>query len=193
MSNVSGSSLSMRLFRYPQFVCIAVILLLGITRPSWALETDKNQPIRVQANSAEFNPNQGTAIYKGSVEIQQGSLKVLAEKVTVYRTPAGSIDKIIAESPKDPVHLQQQPNPEDPIVNAYAMKIHYQAELQQVDLTGNARLENGQDRFTGERILYHLQTRRIQAWGDTSDKASPTEDKGRVKIILYPANTENPQ
>ena len=174
----------------PLFSLFIIGLLTAL--PAKALESDANQPISVLAQSAEFNPDQGIAIYTGSVEIEQGSLKVKAHKVTVYRKTNGEIDKIIAEGQKERVHLQQQPNPEDPVVHAYAMNIDYLATLQQVELTRNAEIENGQDRFSGERIRYHLQTKRIQAWGQDSGESSPDND-GRVKIILFPNEGEQSQ
>lgn len=154
-----------------------------------ALESDADQPISVLADSAEFTPDQGIAVYIGDVEIKQGSLKVDAHKVTVYRKTDGEIERIIAEGKEQRVHLQQQPKPEDPVVHAYAMSVVYQAESQEVELTQQAVLENGKDSFSGERIRYHLQTRRIQAWGQETNQGSDA-DNGRVKIILFPNSSK---
>lgn len=158
-------------------------------KPAAALEGDARQPISVLADSAEFNPGQGIATYTGNVLIVQGSLKVDAHKVTVFRKNSGEIDKIIAEGKTKRVHLQQQPTPEDAVVSAFAMTIIYQASLQQVELNQQAELENGQDRFSGERIRYHLQDKRIQAWGQSESQETASSD-GRVKIILFPKKEE---
>lgn len=175
------------------FFCVAAILsAFLIVRPAAALESDANQPISVLADSAEFTPDQGIAIYSGNVEIEQGSLKVEANKVTVYRKTDGEIEKILAEGKDTRVHLQQQPNPTDPVVHAYAMSIVYLAGIQQVELTRQAELENGKDRFSGERIRYHLQTKRIQAWGQDNKEDASAND-GRVKIILFPNNAKEQQ
>lgn len=189
----TDSSQSLRLLRQPlsafRLSVLGLLTALMISTPSLALETDAQQAISVLADSAEFNPDQGLAIYTGRVEIEQGSLKVNAHQVTVYRQANGEIDKIIAQGQNERVHMQQQPQPEDPIVHAYAMRIEYLAGDQQVLLNRQAQLENGQDRFTGERIRYHLQSKRIQAWGQNPDKAKDNPaDEGRVKIILFPAD-----
>lgn len=173
--------------KFGLFCVTALLSGFLLSQPAQALESDTDQPISVLANSAEFTPDQGIAIYTGNVEIEQGSLKVDAHKVTVYRKADGEIDKIIAEGKDNQVHLQQQPKPEDPVVHAYAMSIVYQAALQEVELTRQAELENGKDQFSGERIRYHLQTKRIQAWGQDNNKDAPSDD-GRVKIILFPNN-----
>ena len=181
------------------FFAVLIVIFAFITPRAFALDTDADQPISVLAQSAEFNPDQGLAIYTGNVEIEQGSLKVKAHKVTVYRKPDGSMDKIIAEGQSERVHMQQRPNTNDPVVHAYAMRIDYLTDAQQVDLNRQAQLENGQDRFTGERILYHLQTKRIQAWGqraeqnaDSAKKDKGQDGEGRVKIILFPNSDEAP-
>ena len=181
------------------FFGVLIVIFALVTPRAFALDTDAGQPISVLAQSAEFNPDQGLAIYTGNVEIEQGSLKVKAHKVTVYRKPDGSMDKIIAEGQSERVHMQQRPNTNDPVVHAYAMRIDYLTDAQQVDLNRQAQLENGQDRFTGERILYHLQTKRIQAWGqraeqnaDSAKKDKGQDGEGRVKIILFPNSDEAP-
>jgi lipopolysaccharide export system protein LptA len=181
------------------FFGVLIVIFALVTPRAFALDTDADQPISVLAQSAEFNPDQGLAIYTGNVEIEQGSLKVKAHKVTVYRKPDGSMDKIIAEGQSERVHMQQRPNTNDPVVHAYAMRIDYLTDAQQVDLNRQAQLENGQDRFTGERILYHLQTKRIQAWGqraeqnaDSAKKDKGQDGEGRVKIILFPNSDEAP-
>lgn len=186
LSNLSG-------FRKYVLLCAAGLFSALLTlRTASALESDASQPISVLADSAEFNPDQGIAIYSGSVEIEQGSLKVKAHKVTVYRNTDGEIDKIIAEGKDQRVHMQQQPNPEDAVVHAFAMSIVYQATAQEVELTRQAELENGKDKFSGERIRYHLQNKRIQAWGQGNNQTSPSND-GRVKIILFPTENKEPQ
>lgn len=188
---ISFSNLSA--FRKYARLCATGVLSAFLTlQTALALETDASQPISVLADSAEFNPDQGIATYTGSVEIEQGSLKVNAHKVVVYRKADGEIDKIIAEGKAERVHLQQQPNPEDAVVHAFAMSIVYQAALQEVELTRQAELENGKDKFSGERIRYHLQNKRIQAWGQENNQTSPSSD-GRVKIILFPTENKEQQ
>lgn len=169
---------------------VAGIALTGLSlslfsAPAKALESDRQQPISILADSAQFQPDKGQATYTGQVEIEQGSLKIRAHKITLYRQANGDIEKLVALGQSEPVHLQQQPTPEDAVVHAYGMRVLYQAANQQVELESAARLENGQDSFSGERIRYDLQSKRIQAWGQSKDSDNQSED-GRVKITLFP-------
>ena len=164
-------------------ISVFFISLFAVTTAG-ALESDAHQPVSVLAERAAFNPNQGIATYTGNVEMEQGSLKITAHKVIIYRQADGEIEKIIAEGQSVPVHLQQQPNPGEPLVQAYGMSMEYQAASQQVTLTGQARLENGRDSFSGERIHYQMQSQQIQAWGQS--QSADDSDNGRVRIMLLP-------
>jgi hypothetical protein len=61
---------------------------------AFALESDRNQVLQIQADSAELDENRGTAIYKGSVELSQGSLLIKANILTIYST-----EEALAKSP----------------------------------------------------------------------------------------------
>ena len=52
-------------------VCGAALMLLPLR--SFALLSDANQPIRLNANSAEYNQQSGIITYVGSVKLVQGS------------------------------------------------------------------------------------------------------------------------
>ncbi|MAC45637.1 lipopolysaccharide transport periplasmic protein LptA [Oceanospirillum beijerinckii] len=177
------------------FSTIATWLIL-LTSPflslsALALGSDRQQPINIQADQAEFNPNTGIATYTGTVVLTQGSLKVAAHQLTIYQTDSGELDKVVAQGKEQRVHIQQQPNEQDPLVHAYAMHVEYFALEQEILLTDSAEVENGSDRFTGENIRYSLQNRNIRAWGKKSNvENNPDADEGRVKIILFPQNSK---
>ena len=62
-------------FANPLPLLFSLSLLLAAGQ-SHALSTDSNQPIRVQADSAELDDGKGVATYRGNVVITQGSLRV---------------------------------------------------------------------------------------------------------------------
>ena len=57
-----------------------------------ALPTDREQPIRVQADSAELDDKQGVAVYRGGVVITQGTLKITGDTVTITQNAQGDIE-----------------------------------------------------------------------------------------------------
>lgn len=162
-------------------------MALFTTQSVQALDSDQQQPINIQADQAEYNPNTGIATYTGMVVLTQGSLKVEAHELTIYQADSGELDKVVAKGEQQRVHIQQQPNLQDPLVHAYAMHAEFFAIEQEVLLKGNAEVENGSDRFTGDSIRYNLQNRNIRAWSKNSNTAKEADkEKGRVKIILFP-------
>lgn len=176
----------------PIWLGLWALLALFLSTLAQALESDAQQPIQIEAQQAEFNPETGIAVYTGNVLIQQGSLRIAAEQVTVYQDDQKAVKKVVATAIQSLVHLQQQPRSNEPLVQAYAQLIEYHAVTQEVLLQNDALLENGQDQFRGNQIRYHLQTRHIKAWG-TDTKAAEQTDTPQVKIILYPKTDIEPQ
>ena len=51
-----------------------------------ALPEDRDQAIYIQSDRAERDERKGTTVYTGDVEIDQGSLHISAERVTIRST-----------------------------------------------------------------------------------------------------------
>ncbi len=170
-----------------------VVLIASALSSAFALETDNQQPINIQANQAEFNPETRIATYTGKVQLTQGSLKVIAYQLTIHQQENGEIHKVIASGKEERVHIQQKPNPEASLVHAFAMHAEYFASEQEILLKEQAEVENGSDRFTGNSIRYNLQSRSIKAWGEKTNQDAPAtnnQSSGQVKIILYPQGAQ---
>ena len=101
--NISTSSLiklSLRRLLLSSLLLIASSLAL-------ALPDDANQPISIVADSAIKDDKLGLTIYEGNVSITQGSLNILADKVTVFIV-AEQVSKMVAIG--KPASFKQQPN-----------------------------------------------------------------------------------
>lgn len=59
---------------------------------AWALPSDREQPIRIQADSAELDDKQGVAVYRGDVVITQGTMKVTGDTVTITQNAQGDVE-----------------------------------------------------------------------------------------------------
>ena len=123
-----------------------------------ALDSDRFQPIQIQADAATVDENQGKSIYVGNVKIHQGTLEVTATKVEIY-TEESQVTQIIArgeDTPGKPAHYKQQTNEERDEVSASASKITYLVREEQLHLSGNAKLKQVNDTFSGELLYYDL-------------------------------------
>jgi len=124
----------------------------------FALETDSEQPIRIQADAAMVDEKQGSSVYRGNVIITQGTLEVTADEVEIY-TADSAVIQIIAKADKDSDKLaqyRQQVNVEKDMVFADARKITYLVQEERLHLSGDARLQQVEDVFTGELLYYDL-------------------------------------
>ena len=137
----------------------AVYMLMLLPTFSSALESDREQPIRIQADAAIVNEINGSSVYKGNVIITQGTLEVTANEVEIF-TAAGEVIQIIATTDKDSgvlAHYQQQINEAMEMVVADAQKITYLIQEDKLHLSGDARLQKVQDVFTGQLLSYDLE------------------------------------
>ncbi len=137
---------------------VMLIALLIVSAEALALKSDREQPIKIAADAAMVDESRGTSVYRGDVIITQGSLQVTADEVEIF-TNRGEVIQIIASMDKaseELAHYQQQTNEAMDMVYADAKKITYLVQEQRLHLSGDARLQQVQDVFTGQLLYYDL-------------------------------------
>ena len=142
----------------PTQLKLALCLLALMPTFSLALESDREQPIRIQADAAIVDEKNGSSVYKGNVIITQGTLEVTANEVEIF-TADGEVIQIIAKTEEGSdllAHYQQQVNETMDMVVADARKITYLVQEERLHLSGDARLQQVQDVFTGQLLYYDL-------------------------------------
>lgn len=153
---------------------------LLISPATFALESDASQPIHISADSASRNEQTGITRYNGNVELTQGTLKIAGQTVEIRQNNDGSVATIIARG--DLAHFQQQAKPNEPLTHAYGKVLDYNIATEALVITGNAKVTQGDDRFSGNRIVYDIQKSTVNAYSD-SNKA----DNGqRVQMVIQP-------
>ena len=78
----------------PELILLAA--LLAATPTAMALDSDRQQPLKIVADAALLDDKAGTATYTGNVVLTQGTLKINAEKLHI-RTDQGKVDKVSAD------------------------------------------------------------------------------------------------
>jgi lipopolysaccharide export system protein LptA len=155
---------------------LAALLSLGIAGTCQALPTDRNQPIHVSADRATMDDNSGITTYSGNVEIEQGSLKIKARSVDLHRNNDG-VSRILATGN---VQFQQQASSDKPVTNAYGERMDYQVQRQEITITGDARVVQQKDTFTGQKIVYNLDKSLVNAFSSEDGKGQ------RVQMVIQP-------
>jgi len=157
------------------------LLVLCVTRGAFALPTDSQQPIHIQADRAEMDQNTGIAIYYDHVVVDQGSMHVAADKLTI-EVQNNQVVKLTAVGRQ--AHYRQLVNEQDPEVLADADTIIYFTQDGKVDLIGNGHLTQAPNEFRGELIHYDINAGKVEAHSPQS---------GRVNAIFKPTPEQQQQ
>lgn len=181
--------------RSPKFTAAVLACGLLAAGGAWALKTDKNQPININADHAEFktdpkNSGNGTGIYTGHVVIIQGSIEIDGDKA-VFHLVNNDLDH--AEVYGDPVTFVQQPDVGEPM-HGKSQELTYDVPKNQITLITSAKLTQvvlshitkglikgdspGLRLVTADHILYNTDTQHVVA------KAG--EEEQRVHITFPP-------
>lgn len=140
-----------------------------------ALPEDRDQPIRIEADEALRDEKQGFTRYTGNVKMDQGTLHIEADEVTVYHLEKEA-DKIVATG--KPARLQQQPEPDKGLVKARAETIEYYKNDDRVQLLDKASIEQDGSTVAGDSIEYFISEQRVRADSDRS------RDGSRVQVVI---------
>jgi len=159
--------------RLSALIVVALLFCHGLE----ALPTDRNQPIEIFSDRAMRDDKKGITVYEGNVIINQGTIHIKAEKVTVI-TVGKKVSKIICNGV--PAYYQQVPNTEDGMVIARADTIEYMLETDVIQLVNNASLEQEGATLKGDRIDYDLKKEMVNARGDISGKQ-------RIQMVIPPS------
>lgn len=154
-------------------------LSAALSPQSWALNSDRNQTINIQADKAVSNEKTGVTTYEGTVQIDQGSLRILADRVTIERQD-NKVKLIVATG--KPARFQQRPAADKNLVVAEGFTINYIVAKDRIILKQNALLEQEGTTMTGESIDYDIAHSVVKA-GDGNNGS-----QSRVQIVIPAQN-----
>ncbi len=153
-------------------------LLAGMSGPAHALKSDKDQPATIDADNIDMDFKTGKRTYSGNVHIEQGSMRLKANKVVVMMRD-GAITNAIAYG--NPAVFRQRPDgkKEDVIGRSRKMELDYPTNT--VHMYGGASLTQGRDTTRGASIHYNMTSDRLKIEGGTSSvKAAPRKSGGKA-------------
>jgi lipopolysaccharide export system protein LptA len=155
---------------------LPALLLLFLPALAYGLAADRDQPITIEADRATFKEKESISIYQGNVYLNQGTLKLHGDTMTVY-TRDDHIEKAILTG--NPATFLQRPDGQDVDQHAEARRMEYQEGAGLMILTGAARVwQTDGKEFRSEKIIYDI-TRNTANAGDSSGS-------DRVHITLQP-------
>lgn len=159
------------------------ILLISIPLYTWALPSDRDLPIEIEADHAQLDDEQGITQYKGKAILTQGTLRIEGDIITFYYDDDKQLTKAVAQG-KRATYQQIQKAGEAPIrAKAYTMEYH--AKAQKIYLIGKAHVWQTGSEFSGERIEYDIERNIVNASGRTKHTEQPKKGE-RIHIIIQP-------
>lgn len=159
-----------------KIVFIALFLFL-FSSPLWALSSDKQKPVEVEADTFNLDDAKKITIYSGNVITTQGSMEIMADKVTIYGV-RGTTEKVIATG--KPVKFKQLPDGSQTPIRGEAKRFEYLVSKDTLILINQATLWQDGSTLASDRIVYDSKRSIVKA----GDKESGGK---RVKITMQPA------
>ena len=152
---------------------------IATTGATWARSADRNQPMDIEAGRQEGTfESDSVNTLSGGVTITQGSLDIRAARAEITLSGGDPARAVLTGAP---VVLRQQMDDGTPLT-AHAAKIDYNLRSEVVVFTGDVRIEQPRGTLRGERVVYNLQTGRVESGGEGS---------GRVRMRILPRNTQD--
>jgi lipopolysaccharide export system protein LptA len=169
------------------FKYLLVIIFASIMNSAFALSTDKQQDIVIEADSAEMDDIKGITIYRGNVVVVQGSIHMTGHTMTVYNDDNGETELVIMQG--TPATYRQLPDDSKIYDEAEALQMEYYALKDYVILIDKALVTQEGLRFSGSRIEYDTVLSQVKAKGSTKTAKTKGEETkqqsdGRVKITI---------
>jgi lipopolysaccharide export system protein LptA len=150
--------------------------LIALSGSCWPLASDKDQPLEIAADSVEIDDARGISIYRGNVDVQQGSMRLLADEVTIHHAER-SASRI--EAVGNPVRFRQKLDDGAKEVHAKAQRMEYDIDSDQIVLIQQAEIRQGTDTFRSDRITYDRKNALVKA-------GASAQGKERVRVTVQP-------
>lgn len=166
------------------------ILLLGLSLLVWsnlshAENADRERPIHLESDAVVVDNINQTSVFEGKVELTQGTLRILAEKVVLTQDKEGY--QHCTATGKLASFRQKQEGSND-YMEGYGERIEYDTRTETVDFFGQARIKREGDDVRGDHITYNTKTEVFQVSSNTNDADSPSQ--GRAHAVIQTKRKE---
>ncbi len=159
---------------HPAWLWLAAGLLPAA---GWALSSDRDKPMSIEADRVELNDGKGVSVYHGNVKVSQGTLLLTGDTMTVYNK-GDKVEKVIMEG--TPATYRQRPDNKDQDVRARALRMEYFTNPEYIVLLKEAEVEQEGNQLRSERIEYDVARDKVNAGTNQPDE--------RVHITIQPKN-----
>lgn len=169
------------------FIHYWMIALLALQATAFALPSDPEQPIEIEAATMVLDQDKGQSTYSGRVILTQGSIRIEAERLIVYMGDR-KLDRLEAfGADREQASFRQRLAGGEETV-ARAGRMEYRAAESRLILRDQAQLSQGGNRIQSERIDYNTASNSLLAGQNLQQ--DPAQQQ-RVRIVIEPGATGN--
>ena len=161
---------------------MAPLALAGFTAGASALSTDREQPVRIDADRASLDDRRRVAVYEGNVVLHRGSLRITGETVTMHFDEGYDLTTLVSEG--TPADFRQQLD-SGAVQHGQAQRIEYSGKSGAMVFIGGARISQGRFEMEAHRIDYDSVSGNIA--GASTDGEPGT---GRVTLTVQSADDD---
>ena len=163
---------------------ISLAILFSLSENLMALATDRDQPITLEADTADIDELSGISIYTGNVILTQGSMVIKSEKLTLYNDKNKQLEKAVAVDKKNFARFKQRPEGKKQDFKARAITLIYYLKKEKIHLLENARVDQEGGSFSGHKIIYDTKNETVVASSKKDKQGKPAGNGSRVKVTI---------
>lgn len=161
---------------------LTVILLLAHAPVARAEKTDRDKPINIVSDRLNVDDAKRISTFAGKVELTQGTLHIIAEKLVVTEDDAGNKNCVATGKPAS---FKQKREGSNELVEGYGERIEYDSRSGTANFFVHARVKRERDDVRGDHITYSTQTEVFLVDGQQNSG-------GRVHATIQPKNKDVP-
>jgi len=162
---------------------LAALILLGAANLAQAETADRDKPLHLVSDNMTLDDAKQTSTFEGHVELTQGTLRIVAEKIVVVEDAQGYQHLTASGAPAS---FRQKMEGADEYAEGFGERIEYDTRADKVDFFKNARVKRGQDEVMGDFITYNSKTEMFQARGRSLAAGDKPTNKDRVRAVIQP-------
>ncbi|MCH8536496.1 MAG: lipopolysaccharide transport periplasmic protein LptA [Alkalimonas sp.] len=161
-----------------KLVTLATALLISAT--TLATQPDFQQPLSIDSDTSFGDIQTSTLIYEHNVIVQQGSLKILADRLEIDGSAGEGAEIFIATG--TPATYSQMME-DGSLVEAKANEIRFERADRVLTMTGDAELKQRGSLVRATLVRYNIETQQLNA-------ERGEDESGRVRTVFEPSQSD---
>ena len=148
-------------------LAMLIPLLFALFSPvGLSLAQENKAPLFIEADAVELDENTSTSLYRGNVVVEQGAMRLFADRVLVEHEANNQPRLVIATGA--PARFEQEGEGDQEMVKGLALRMEYEVASDEITFIDEAQVIQGEDRVSSDRITYARAERRVKAGASAS-------------------------